>query len=666
MKSKNSSTNQIKESLVATLQALVGREDLQVEFEGEVKNNFFSWDQDLVVSEKKVRLPEIVLQSLLKNRAAPDLAACYLLSHDKKIHQKNRNSEEQKFFDEFEKIRVIASVKNSYAGVVKNILHKVESDIFSGSTSPSLILLQEIFGKEILPRTREVAAELEVSFNRKKFLVSSPVILDPQGRGSQEFGSKKAKTQEILGRSAPKDDVTGGGKDGVIGVGEDDVTGWGKDDGLGKVSNDGVVVKEIKNLAQLIHNQSKFELGVAKVLELLRSEENSQDQNQNEEKSAEKPNSEKQKPKDDLNNSGPENVESEPEKNFSQSEEDASSRPEENHKIADFKEDEKDGDTVVRLDQSGSHENKIEFKNPYKFFTSKFDEVIFPQKLISKNELELLRDQLDLKLGKLSGISKKMSLKLKRKLLSKQNSLQERDASRGVLDRKKLTRLIIDPSAEDIWITHKTHEYQDTCLTILLDNSGSMRGNPIVMSALACEIIAEILEKYSVKTEIIGFTTADWKGGKARKLWESSGRPHNPGRLNELRHIIYKHFNQSLKKSKVNLGLMLKEGILKENIDGEALLFARSRLMQQNEKRKILMVISDGTPVDDSTTSANDSDILSDHLRHVISKIEKQSKVEIVGVGIGHSTDDFYRNSIAIRSLEELGDVMIEKIAELL
>jgi cobaltochelatase CobT len=591
MKSKTSQNNQIKENLVATLQALVADENLQVEFDAEQKNNFFSWNQNLVLSEKKVRLPEVERKQF---RAAPDLAACYLLAHDKKLHQeKNRDAQEQKFFDEFEKVRVIACAKNSYRGVVKNILHKVEDDIFRGSTNLSLILLKEIFGVEVLPRTKEVAIDLEEKIKEK-------------------------------------------------------------------------IVKEIKNLAREAANQSAFMIGVERVLELLKSDENSDNKNDNEEKSKEKPNDQNEKSENDLSNFGQENVEAESEKNFSQDEEGGAQQMEEERKVVDFKEDDSDGDVSVKLEKTSPDEDKIEFKNAYKIFTNKFDEVIFPQKLIGKNELELLRDQLDLKVAKLSGISKKMSLKLKRKLLSKQNSFVERDSSRGILDRKKLTRLVIDPSVEDIWITHKAHEYQDTALTILLDNSGSMRGNPIVMSALACEIIAEILEKFSVKTEIIGFTTADWKGGKARKLWESSGRAHNPGRLNELRHIIYKHFNSSLKKSKVNLGLMLKEGLLKENIDGEALLFARSRLMQQSEKRKILMVISDGTPVDDSTASANDSDILSDHLRHVINKIEKRGNIEIVGVGIGHSTDDFYRNSIAIKGLEELGDVMIEKIAELL
>jgi cobaltochelatase CobT len=277
-----------------------------------------------------------------------------------------------------------------------------------------------------------------------------------------------------------------------------------------------------------------------------------------------------------------------------------------------------------------------------------------------------LRHQLDLKIAKLGGISKKMSLKLKRKLLAKKDFYLERDNNSGILDRKKLVRLAIDPMLEDIWVRQKNNEYNDTALTILLDNSGSMRGNPIVMSALVCETIAEILEKFAIKTEIIGFTTGDWKGGRVRKLWELSGKTPNPGRLNELRHIIYKSFNQKFKKAKVNLGLMLKEGVLKENIDGEALLFARLRLMQQDQKRKILIVISDGTPVDDSTNSTNDGDILSEHLLTVVNNIEKKSQIEIVGIGIGHATDDFYKNSIAVKSLDDLGDAMIEKIVNLL
>jgi cobaltochelatase CobT len=333
--------------------------------------------------------------------------------------------------------------------------------------------------------------------------------------------------------------------------------------------------------------------------------------------------------------------------------------------IQDFSIDQTIEDQSI-IDSNLIDSNQISFKKSYQIYSSKFDEIIFPGKFIKKNELKNLRNQLDLRIEKMNSISKKISMKLKRKLLSKKNSFLEYDASRGIIDRKKLSLLISNPYLEDIWINSKNHEYQDTALTILIDNSGSMRGSPIVMSALACEIISDILQNFAVKTEIIGFTTGDWKGGRVKKIWEISGRPANPGRLNELRHIVYKHFNQNYKKAKINLGLMLKEGILKENIDGEALLFAKSRLMQQSEKRKILLVISDGTPVDDSTSSANDEDILKNHLHEVINNIEKKSKIEIVGIGIGHQINEFYRNSISIRNLDELGDAMIEKIANLL
>lgn len=581
-------TNQIKENLTATLQAILADESVRVEFESEVENNFFTWNQNLIASKKNVILPKIEDEA---PRAAIDLAACYLLFHDSKIHlQTQTDQEDGKFFDEFEKIRVIGEVKNHYFGVVQNILSKIEKDIFSSSSSLSLILLKEIFSKQILPKTQDAANDLEVILNKN-------------------------------------------------------------------------IVQKIKNLSKKTSDQESFLKGVEEILEMLKSEQKDdqkeQDENNNTDNNDES--------EGDLNNLGPETVErkqeEEPSDNQPEESEENIKSEQESSKISDG---EQKGEMMMKLDKSASNDNKIEFRNAYKIFTSKFDEVVFPQKLVNKNDLELLRDQLDLRIGKLSSISKKMSLKLKRKLLSKRNSFLERDASRGMIDRKKLTRLVIDSTIEDIWINNKSHEYQDTALTILLDNSGSMRGNPIVMSALACEIITEILEKFSVKTEIIGFTTADWKGGRARKMWESSGSGKNPGRLNELRHIIYKHFDQKFKKAKINLGLMLKEGILKENIDGEALLFARSRLMQRSEKRKILLVISDGTPIDDSTSSANDSDILSDHLTHVVNKIEKAGKIEIVGIGIGHMIDDFYRNSISIKGLEELGDVMIEKIAELL
>jgi cobaltochelatase CobT len=625
VKSEKHQITQIKEHLTSTARAIVADESVHLEFNDDCQDNFFSWNQGLVLGNffvlpqiskeilKQVqddsgvfqdnsphRHPELdsgsifaVTKSPTKQfRAASDLAACYFMYHSHNPNQQTqRNAEEQKFFNEFEKIRVIANVKSSYLGVVQNLLQKIEDDIFSGSTNLSLILLQEIFGKKLLGRTANIATQLATELKPK-------------------------------------------------------------------------IVKEIRNLNEKLSDQNEFELGVEKVLEMLKNDQDSSEDEENDEQDESSQNNEL--PKEEAN-FGQENVEQEDEQEFDDGQETSETQvKQEELKVTDFKEDKKGGPIKVKSEKVGFDEDKIEFRNAYKVFTSKFDEVVFPQKLVNKNDLELLRDQLDLKMARLDSISKKMSLKLKRKLMAKKNSYVERDNSSGVLDRKKLTQFVLDPFMEDIWVNNKENEYQDTALTILLDNSGSMRGNPIVMSALACEIIAGILEKFAIKTEIIGFTTADWKGGKARKMWEHLGRPENPGRLNELRHIIYKSSNQSFKKARVNLGLMLKEGILKENIDGEALLFAKARLMQRDEKRKILMVISDGTPIDDSTNSANDSDILSDHLRHAINKIEKQTRIEIVGIGIGHATDDFYQNSITIKSLEELGDVMIEKLVDLL
>ncbi|OFW80589.1 MAG: hypothetical protein A2887_04380 [Alphaproteobacteria bacterium RIFCSPLOWO2_01_FULL_40_26] len=561
-------------NLAATLKALVADESLDVEF-FDAKSSFFSWNQDLIVGEKKVVIPRF--------RAASDLAACYFLFHDCRIHQeKNFAENEQKIFDEFEKIRVIANVKNLYRGVAQNILQKIEDDVCFVLPNLSLLLLDYFFSDWILPKMRAAISDL-----------------------------KKITDKKIL--------------------------------------------SQIQNLGKKISNQREFVWEIEKLFEMLRKEKELLKKRK--EKGVEQEIGEKKHGVVDHGEQIPKQVQDD----ILPLQGDVSSPQGDAHEI-------KHHPKPVSGSVFGSNNftDEIEFKNPYKIYSSHFDEIIFPQKLVAKNELDMLRDQLDLRLAKLSSISRKMSLKLKKKLLSKRDSFLEFDSSRGILDRKKLTRLILDPMQNDVWINSKVHEYQDIALTILLDNSGSMRGNPIVMSALACEIIAQILEKFFVKTEIIGFTTADWRGGRVRKLWESARRPKNPGRLNELRHIIYKHFNQRFGKARVNLGLMLKEGILKENIDGEALLFARSRLMQQSEKRKILLVISDGTPVDDSTLSANDNDILSDHLHHVVNKIEKSGKIEIVAIGIGHSAGEFYRNSITIKNSDELGDVMIEKITQLL
>ena len=313
-----------------------------------------------------------------------------------------------------------------------------------------------------------------------------------------------------------------------------------------------------------------------------------------------------------------------------------------------------------------TQEKDLEFYSPYTIYSSNFDETIIPSKIIDKDELQQLRNLLDSKIDKLDNISKKLRLEFRKKLTSKQNIAKKQTQSEEVIDRKRLTQVISSPFKKNFYTTNHNQDQQNTVISILLDNSGSMRGSPIVISAMACQIIAQLLEEFSIKTEILGFTTADWRGGNSKKLWIENGKPENPGRLNDLRHIIYKSANQKLKNSKINLGLMLKNGILKENIDGEAILWAKSRLAQMSEERKILMVICDGTPVDDPTNSNNESEILIDHLNYVINRIEKDKKIELVGIGIGHDVDSYYKNSITIKNPEELGDVMIKKIIDLL
>ena len=605
MTQEKSSQNIIHE-LLATVKAVSGKDDIKIEF-SDIENNFFRWNQNLIDGDKII-LPRA--NNLQQARAAADLASCYLLFHNKKIHNiEDENfsltEDEKNIYDGLERMRVTAGAKDVYLGVVQNILQKIVQD----------------------KKTQNFSAAM----------------------ATQDFDILLAK--EIFANF----------KERVQGLNEV----FSQD--LSRIESDKKFSKFIKNLAKNIENQQAFALEVKRLFEFLRQEqraENSADKNTENQSE----NSVKKMPKQE-------------DENFSNNEETPQSQQpqdinndEENSKTEKSDEEQKinlqEGDALngaqAKLDMAESNEEGIEFKKSYKIYTSKFDEIVFPQKLISKSELELLRHGLELRLAKLTSISKRLTIKLKKKLMAKKNSFIEQSNSEGILDRKKFTQMVIDPFSDNHFIVQKQRQYQDTVVSILLDNSGSMRGQPIIMSALACEIIAKILEKFSIKTEILGFTTVDWKGGKSRKLWESEGRSHNPGRLSDLRHIVYKSANQSLKKSQVNLGLMLKEGMLKENIDGEALLWAKGRLLQRDEKRKILAIISDGTPVDDSTNSTNDQEILTDHLRHVIHRIEKQTAIEVFGIGIGHQVSNFYRNSIAIKNAEELGDVMIEKITKLM
>lgn len=394
---------EFRENLIATIRALVSDESIQVEFLEDSSNNFFAWNQNLV-KEKRVFVNE--------SRAACDLAACYLLFHDYTLRQAQGDQDvmlslsrhDQEFFDEFEKIRVLAEVKDIYRGAAQNILAKLEQDFPSDNLS--LVLLDEIFSKNF-------SSEIQKNLNGK-------------------------------------------------------------------------IINEIKNLRKKTSNQQAFAQGVAKVLEMLKNEQKAPESKEEAEK------------ENDLESSNQENTEGKEEEKFAPKQEEGEGESKKEPEQSEEKSSEEKGEVSVKLGESEVEEDRIEFKKSYKIYTTKFDEVLFPQKLTNKQELETLRDQLDLRLTKLGGISRKMTLKLKRKLLSKRDLFLEFDSSRGMLDRKKLTRLVTKPLSDDVWVNSKNHEYQDTALTILLDNSGSMRGQPIIMSALACEIIAAAISLPSI------------------------------------------------------------------------------------------------------------------------------------------------------------------------
>ncbi|WGM46497.1 Aerobic cobaltochelatase subunit CobT [Brevundimonas sp. NIBR10] len=301
----------------------------------------------------------------------------------------------------------------------------------------------------------------------------------------------------------------------------------------------------------------------------------------------------------------------------------------------------------------------------YRVFTHQFDETIDASDLCDPNELERLRSLLDQQLTALSSIVSRLANKLQRRLMAQQNRTWTFDLEEGMLDTARLTRIITDPTAPLSFKAESESPFRDTVVTLLLDNSGSMRGRPIMVAAVCADILARTLERCGVKVEILGFTTRAWKGGQSREAWITAGKPAMPGRLNDLRHIIYKSADAPWRRAKKNLGLMMREGLLKENIDGEALTWAHDRLVARTEARRILMVISDGSPVDDSTQSANAALYLDKHLRQVIERIETQSPVELLAIGIGHDVTRWYRRAVTIVDVEQLAGVMVEKLAEL-
>ena len=335
--------------------------------------------------------------------------------------------------------------------------------------------------------------------------------------------------------------------------------------------------------------------------------------------------------------------------------------------IDDYKIDEQliDTDSDTKSNEKVIQKKINELNLDYKVFTNEYDEIIKAENLENSDETLKLRKNLDQQLIGFQDLITKLANKLQRQLLAKQNRAWSFDLEEGLLDSSKLPRIIMDPYNSLSFKKEKDLDFKDTVVSILIDNSGSMRGRPITIAAICADILSRTLERCSVKTEILGFTTKNWKGGLCRELWNKKGKPKIPGRLNDLRHIIYKSADTHWRQAKNNLGLMLKEGLLKENIDGEAISWAFNRIKKRKEERKILMVISDGAPVDDSTLSVNSGDFLEKHLKKVVKYIEERTEIEILAIGIGHDVSRYYNRAMKITDVNELGDVMISQLSSL-
>ena len=416
------------------------------------------------------------------------------------------------------------------------------------------------------------------------------------------------------------------------------------------------IKKHKKYLIKNINNQEIFNSKFSELLSELNLEDIDDDTSQNNEEDKDKQQDNSRNDDEKDNN------------NKDTSDEQNSSSMEFESDVSEFRIDEQ-LDVDENVDNSSKNIsqklNIIKDEKEYKIYTNNFDEIARAEKLENNDEISKLRKNLDQQLLSFKDLVTKLANKLQRQLLAKQNRSWEFDLEEGLLDSSKLTRVVIDPYNSLSFKKEKDLEFKDTIVTILIDNSGSMRGRPITIAALCADILSRTLERCSVKVEVLGFTTKNWKGGQSREDWTKKGKIKNPGRLNDLRHIIYKSADNHWRRSKNNLGLMLKEGLLKENIDGEAINWAYNRLQKRGEERKILMVISDGAPVDDSTLSVNSGDYLEKHLKKMVKLIESKEDVEILAIGIGHDVSRYYKRAIKISDVNELGDVMINQLSTL-
>tara|TARA_Y100000590_G_C15720001_1_gene1013236 strand:+ start:994 stop:2835 length:1842 start_codon:yes stop_codon:yes gene_type:complete len=597
-----------KRAISGSARALSKSSDLEITFDLDSKPT--DLENKPATPEKSINLPlpsrKLPLNEIVNIRGLSDSSALKKRYHDEKIHNKNRPNGQiaQEIYDSVEKVRFEALGSRKLSGVANNI-HYASYKNYA----------QNIENRKNSEQDSAISEALSI-FLREKF----------------------------TGLRTPKDS-------------EELIKKWKS--GFEKKGK-----KTIRLLSKNLDNQEVFSSLTNKLIKELNLQDSSNDQDVDEENNLEDIDENTNK---ESNQSLDSEKDDDEKSKLSQQDIEDESKKEIDETSSDTfeNEGEQNNNDFDAQSRKNSQITDSELSSLYNIFSSEFDEVKNASDLCENDELIRLRKQLDQQLNYLDGTVGKLANRLQRRLLARQSRAWDFDLEEGLLDSSRLSRVIINPSQSLSYKKERDTNFRDTLVTLLIDNSGSMRGRPISVAAMCGDILARTLERCGVDVEILGFTTVAWKGGNTREKWISDGKPANPGRLNDLRHIIYKSAEQPWRRSRRNLGLMLKEGILKENIDGEALIWAHQRLLARIQQRKILMVISDGAPVDDSTLSVNPGNFLDKHLRQTINLIEKKSPVELIAIGIGHDVTRYYKKAVTIVDAEQLAGAMIEQLAAL-
>ena len=595
-------SERVKRATAATLKAIAGKPEVEVTY---AAGN----EAGVATSGATVRLPtppetQVSESDVTRLRGAADAVALRLRYHDSKLHSRCRpsGSDAARVFERAEQVRVESIGALRMTGVAKNLSAMLETRCQANAPDPSV-----------------------------------------------EEGQSNALLAEAVGLLI-HEKLTGSA---LPASAEPILKDW-------RSYIDEHIGPQLEHLSEAMDDQKAFAGALSQMLQDLDlfDEEDTEPEDQPEDGS-------------DQQDSTPEDQDQDSEKDSRREADADNENGEMEESAADTGSDEQDGEEDGGEDPAGPSDRLDSWPGneaagaPYHSYFVGADEIIGAEDLCEAEELNRLRAQLDQQLSRLQGVVSRLANRMQRRLMAKQTRSWEFDLEEGLLDAGRLSRVVTDPVHPLSFKQESDTEFRDTVVTLLIDNSGSMRGRPITVAAMSADILARTLERCGVKVEILGFTTRAWKGGRAREKWAEDGKPSNPGRLNDLRHIVYKAADMPWRRARRNLGLMLREGLLKENIDGEALMWAHNRLLARPELRRILMVISDGAPVDDATLSANPGNYLEKHLRDVINWIETRSSVELTAIGIGHDVTRYYQHAVTISDAEELGGTMMQNLTDL-